>query len=111
MSNGSKDNLDRDFDGLEDQVSIEEQADANRPYGEVTSEDMSADDLIADGADLSRDLDENEEGVQPLDESIEVERDEDETIEDRIAQEEPDPFSDIVPPDAGIGAPTQDPRA
>lgn len=95
---------DQNLDGIEDQDTLEEQADANRPYGQVTAEDLSTDEQIYDGGDLATAIGEDDadlEGAVPLDQQIELDRDEDETIEDRIAQEEYDPASDIVPPDAG----------
>lgn len=102
MTDDTLDPRDQNLDGVEDAESLEEQGEVNRPYGEVTSEDLSAQDLIDDGADLAVSLDHGatEAGVAPVDAEIEMERDEHETIEDRILQEEPDPTSSIVPPDA-----------
>lgn len=103
-----RDDLDRDLDGLEDLQSLEESADANRPYGEVTAQDLGTQDLVDDGADLARSLDDDDQishrtdAVVPLDEAITVDdmphRD---SIEERIQQEVPDEGSDIVPLDAG----------
>lgn len=108
MTLQSPDPNDQDLDGIEDAETLEEQADANRPYGEVTAEDLNTQDLIDDGGDLARALDHTDadaqlvggSGVQPLDEEIELDRDRHQTIEDRILQEEYDPASAIVPPDA-----------
>lgn len=90
------DQRDEDLDGVDDAVTLAEQADENRPYGEVTAEDLSAQDLIDDGADLATALDDkvNEGGLVPVDREIEMDRDQDETIEDRLLQEEPDPNAD-----------------
>ena len=90
------DQRDEDLDGVDDAVTLAEQADENRPYGEVTAEDLSAQDLIDDGADLATALDDevNEGGLLPVDREIEMDRDQDETIEDRLLQEEPDPNAD-----------------
>ena len=44
---------DQNLDGIEDQDTLEEQADANRPYGQVTAEDLSTDEQIYDGGDLA----------------------------------------------------------
>ena len=95
---------DKNLDGMDDLDTLEAQADANRPYGEVTAEDLSDVDLIGDGGDLAATLgpdDPDLEGVIPLDHEIELDRDSEETIDDRIRQEEYDPASSIVPPDAG----------
>lgn len=106
MTTDPLDSGDGSLDGLED-LNPQEQADANRPYGEVTAEDLSTNDLIFDGADATDvgpdhgDL----EGVVPVDHHRDLDPEADETIEDRLSQEIPDPASDIVPPDAG--APTE----
>ncbi|WP_420174971.1 hypothetical protein [Luteococcus sp. OSA5] len=103
-----RDDLDRDLDGLEDLESLEESADANRPYGEVTAQDLGTQDLVDDGADLARSLDDDEQiahradAVVPVDEAVTVDdMAHQESIEERIQQEIPDEASDIVPPDAG----------
>lgn len=105
---GEIDQLDSDLDGVEDPDSLEEAADADRPYGEVTSQDLGTQDLIDDGADLATTLHDDERtdnraaGVVPLDEEMSFDDlTTEETLEDRFQQEEPDPASDIVPPDAG----------
>ncbi|MEL4356871.1 MULTISPECIES: hypothetical protein [unclassified Luteococcus] len=103
------DQLDRDLDGVEDQQSLEEAADANRPYTEVTAQDLGSQDMVDDGADpAAASVSDDEQvahraaGVVPIDESITVDdQTTSESIEDRIQQEVPDPASDIVPPDAG----------
>lgn len=94
MTDDTFDQLDADLDGVEDATTLQEMGDQNRPYGEVTSEDLSAQDLIDDGADLATTLDDSssEVGLAPVDQEIEMERDEEETLDDRLAQEEPDPF-------------------
>ncbi|WP_232549425.1 hypothetical protein [Propioniciclava soli] len=99
MSIDSMDAEDGSNDGLDD-VDPQDQADANRPYGEVTAEDLSTLDLVADGADAA-DVgpDHGElEGVVPVDQHRDLDPETDETIEDRLQQEEPDPASAIVPP-------------
>lgn len=105
---GEIDQLDSDLDGVEDPDSLEEAADADRPYGEVTAQDLGTQDLIDDGADLATTLHDDERtdnraaGVVPLDEEMSFDDlTTEETLEDRFQQEEPDPASDIVPPDAG----------
>ncbi len=107
-NSGEIDRLDADLDGTEDADSLEEQADADRPYGEVTSEDLATQDLIDDGGDLASTLDDDDRtdnraaGVVPLDEELTFDDlTTEETMEERFQQEEPDPASDIVPPDAG----------
>lgn len=95
------DPIDGSLDDLTE-ADLAEQADANRPYGAVTAEDLSPSDLIDDGADLATQIGEDDpdlEGVIPLDHQIELERDQVETIDDRIRQEAPDPTSAITPPD------------
>lgn len=101
MSTDQTDALDGNIDGLED-LDPQEQADANRPYGEVTAEGLATNDLIADGADPTDVGPDHGEldGVVPVDHHRNLDPESDETIEDRIAQEEPDPASDIVPPRA-----------
>lgn len=106
---GQIDELDRDLDGTEDPEHLDEMADANRPYGEVTAQDLGTQDLVDDGADAASASISDDEvvehrvaGVVPVDEEIEVDEPRtSESIEDRIQQEVPDPASDIVPPDAG----------
>lgn len=110
LSDGTSepDDLDSDLDGGEDAEDLEGMAgeDGGTDPGTVATE--STQDLINDGADLALSLDDEARsekraaGVVPLDQEM-VFDDEttDETIEDRIQQEEPDPASDIVPPDAG----------
>lgn len=91
-----------EFDDVADPA-LEEMADANRPYGEVTAEDLSTDDLLADGADLGLALgpdDADLEGVVPLDHVYELDDSAtEETIDERVRQEEPDPATDVVPKD------------
>ncbi|GAA1393095.1 hypothetical protein [Luteococcus peritonei] len=105
---GEIDQLDSDLDGVEDTDELTEMADANRPYGEVTAEDLGTQDLIDDGGDLATTLDDDARtdnraaGVVPVDEEMTFDDlTTEETLEDRFQQEEPDPISDIVPPDAG----------
>lgn len=71
-------------------------------------EELATQDRIDDGEDLAITLDDDEraeqrvDGVVPLDEEIVTDDlTTEETIEDRIQQEVPDPNSSIVPPDAG----------
>jgi len=106
---GEVDRLDRDLDGTEDPDTLEEMADANRPYGEVTAQDLGTQDLVDDGADPALATPGDDEqvanraaGVLPVDEVLHTDEPRsEETIEERIQQEVPDPTSDIVPPDAG----------
>lgn len=103
MSDQQFDERDKDLDGFEDAESLTEQADQDQTYGEVTAEDLGTEDLIDDGADLATALNASEAGAGgpiPVDEEIIVDEPGEETIEDRIRQEEPDPTSAIVPPDA-----------
>lgn len=101
MSDQQFDERDKDLDGFEDAESLTEQADQDQTYGEVTSEDLSTDDLIADGADLATAMNASEPGAGgpvPVDEEILTDDlTTDETIEDRLLQEEPDPNSSIQP--------------
>lgn len=85
-----------DFDRTDDHLdpapdTMEEQADLNRPYGEVTAEDLALDELTGDGADLMAGDSETSHYVRPDDDPAE------ETIEERLLQEEFDPNSAIVP--------------
>ena len=104
MADQQYDERDQDFDGVEDADNLAEQADQNRPYGEVTAEDLSTDDLVADGADLATAMTASEPGADgpvPVDVAIPVDDPfTEETIEERLLQEEPDPNSAIQPPDA-----------
>ncbi|GAB2470497.1 hypothetical protein GCM10027030_01480 [Luteococcus sediminum] len=107
--NGQIDDLDRDLDGTEDPEHLDEMADANRPYGEVTAQDLGTQDLVDDGADAASASISDDEvvehrvaGVVPVDEEIVFDEPRSsESLEDRIQQEVPDPATDIVPPDAG----------
>ncbi|HHU40584.1 MAG TPA: hypothetical protein GXZ45_15075 [Propionibacterium sp.] len=89
-----------EFDAESD-PSLQEMADENRPYGEVTAEDLATEELVADGADPALDLgpdDPDLEGVVPVDRVVGLDDDPaEETIEERLKQEEPDPATDIVP--------------
>lgn len=85
---------DGSLDGLEDSDAVEV-ADANRPYGEVTAEDLDTRELVYDGADAAT--------MVPDDPAVAVDTalhtDDpgvDETIEDRLPQEEPDPVADVA---------------
>ena len=85
---------DGSLDGLTD-LDAQDVADANRPYGEVTAEDLASDDLVADGADA--------EGLVTQDERLGVDaalhtdppRTE-ETIDERLAQEVPDEGAEVA---------------
>lgn len=101
MTDDQIDERDKDFDGVEDADSMTEQADINRPYGEVTAEDLSTDELVADGADLVNAMSapDPEAGLTPVDEALHTDEPGEETIEERLLQEEPDPTSAIVPDD------------
>lgn len=85
----SLDALDGNIDGIED-LDQEEIADAEHPYGEVTAEDLGTDDLIDDGADAAAMV--PDAGPVPVDRAMHFDDlTREETIEDRLAQEEPDP--------------------
>ena len=85
---------DGSLDGLTD-LDAQDVADANRPYGEVTAEDLASDDLVADGADAA--------GLVTQDERLGVDaalhtdppRTE-ETIDERLAQEVPDEGAEVA---------------
>ncbi|WP_040162291.1 hypothetical protein [Nigerium massiliense] len=88
------------LDGMDDEVRRAEQVAQERPYGEVMTEDLETSDLLDDGADLSQSIGEDDpdlEGAIPVDRQVEVDEVRRETIDDRIAQEVPDPATDIVP--------------
>lgn len=85
---------DGSLDGLE-QLDAEEIADADHPYGEVTAEDLGTRDLIDDGADAAAMVPDDPQ--TPVDVALHTgDSDHDETIEDRLLQEEPDPSSRII---------------
>ena len=93
MSTDQTDALDGNIDGLED-LDPQEQADANRPYGEVTAEDLGSDELIDDGADPAFWV--PEDADTPVDVALRAHEARDdtgegETIDEYLAQEEPDP--------------------
>lgn len=90
----SMDAQDGNIDGLED-LDQEQVADAEHPYGEVTAEDLGTSDLIADGADAGAMV--PEDPAAPVDEGMHFDDlTGDETIEDRLAQEEPDPSARLT---------------
>ncbi|WP_461106787.1 hypothetical protein [Tessaracoccus terricola] len=84
----SMDAQDGNIDGLED-LDPEEVADAEHPYGEVTAEDLSTEELVFDGVDAA---DLVADGSAPVDEVLRREDDPavEETIEERLQQEEPE---------------------
>lgn len=71
-------------------------ADANRPYGEVTAEDLDTDELVYDGADAA-DL-QPDDATTPVDEAIHTDDDvtDTESIDERLAQEQPDPAAEVA---------------
>lgn len=90
----SMDAHDGSLDGIED-LDPTEAADANRPYGEVTAEDLATDELVGDGADAGT-LVPDEPGV-PVDVALHTDEPlTEETIDERVAQEEPDPAADVA---------------
>jgi hypothetical protein len=90
----SMDEQDGSIDGLE-QLDPEEIADADHPYGEVTAEDLGTDDLIDDGADAAAMIPDDPQ--TPVDAALHTEDlTHDDTIEDRLLQEEPDPSSRVI---------------
>ena len=90
----SMDAQDGSIDGLE-QLDAEEIADAEHPYGEVTAEDLGTDDLIDDGADAAAMVPDDPQ--TPVDAALHTDDiAHDETIEERLLQEKPDPSSRVT---------------
>lgn len=90
----SMDAADGSLDGLED-LDGPEAADLNRPYGEVTAEDLATDELIGDGADAAAMA--ATDGAVPVDAVLHVDdMATEETIDERLAQEIPDPNQNLV---------------
>ena len=88
------DSQDGNIDGIED-LDVEEVADAEHPYTRVTAEDLSTDELVYDGADAADLIPGDTE--QPIDEAMhEDDTFTEETLDERIRQEEPDPASDVA---------------
>lgn len=90
----SMDAHDGNLDGLED-LDATETADANRPYGEVTAEDLATSELVADGADAAM--------MAPIDPAVPIDGafhtddpDVEETIDDRLTQEQRDPAAEVA---------------
>ena len=85
---------DGNIDGIED-LDVEEVAEKDHDYGEVTAEDLGTDELVFDGADAADLIAEDTEA--PIDEAMhEDDTFSQESIEDRLEQEEPDPASEVV---------------
>ena len=90
----SMDAQDGSIDGLE-QLDAEEVADAEHPYGEVTAEDLGTAVLTAHGAGPAPMVPVDPQ--TPVDSALHTDdTDHDETIEERLRQEEPDPSSRIT---------------
>ena len=88
------DEQDGSLDGLE-QLDAEEIADAEHPYGEVTAEDLGTEDLIDEGADAAAMVPDDPQ--TPVDAALHTDDiAHDETIEERLLQEEPDPSSRVT---------------
>ncbi len=84
---------DGNIDGLEN-LDAEEMADANQPYTEVTAEDLATDELVYDGADPAEMV---PDGTAPVDQALhEDDPATEETIDERLAQEQPDPAADVA---------------
>lgn len=85
---------DGNIDGIED-LDVEEVAEKDHDYGEVTAEDLSTDELVYDGADPANMLPDDTEA--PIDEAMhEDDTFTQESLDERLAQEEPDPASEVV---------------
>ena len=67
----------------------------NPTSSEVTSEDLSSDDLLANEV-APADLEQDRSGLRDFQEDL-VEPQHRDSIEERLRQEEPDPDADIVP--------------
>lgn len=106
----SMDSQDGNIDGLEN-LSVEEVAAADHPYTEATADTLATEELLYDGVDTINLLPQDEE--TPVDEFLHNDDvPHDDTIEDRLAQEEPDPSSQVVHGDPLDGSETPtDPRA
>lgn len=98
------DQLNDDLEPMDPSSDVLEDAEIRSDW----EQSQSTQDALDDGVDLAVQLDDSKrsearlDGVVPLDEEIVTDDlTTSETIEDRIQQEEPDPNSDIVPPDPG----------
>lgn len=84
---------DPSLDGIEDFDMIE-QADVNQPYGQVTAEDLGTDELVHDGAEA--------ESMVPgaddvaVDTALHTDEPGEETIDERLAQEQRDPAAEVT---------------
>jgi len=106
----SMDAQDGNIDGLEN-LTKEEAAAADNPYTEATADSLATEELLYDGVDTMSLLPQDEE--MPVDEFLHNDDvPHDDTIEDRLAQEEPDPSSQVVHGDPLDGSEIpEDPRA
>lgn len=84
---------DGSLDGLEDSDATAA-ADANRPYGEVTAEDLGTDDLVHDGADAAGMVPDHPDVA--VDTALHTDEPGEETIDERLAQEQPDPAAEVA---------------
>jgi len=98
------DQLNDDLEPMDTSSDVLEEAEISSDW----EQSQSTQDALDDGVDLAVQLDDSKrsdarlDGVVPLDEEIVTDDlTTSETIEDRIQQEEPDPNSDIVPPNPG----------
>lgn len=90
---------DGNIDGIED-LDVEEVAESEQPYGEVTAEDLSAEELVYDGADPANML--PDDTAAPVDEAMhENDTETQESLDERLRQEEPDPAAETT-----FGGPT-----
>ena len=90
----SMDAQDGSLDGLEDQDMVAA-ADANRPYGEVTAEDLDTRELVYDGADAATMV--PDDPTVAVDTALHTDPPRvDETIDERLAQEVPDPAAGVA---------------
>ena len=90
----SMDAQDGNLDGLEDLDPVET-ADANRPYGEVTAEDLDTRELVYDGADAAQMV--PDEPNVPVDAELHTDPPGvQETIDERVGQEQDDPATHVA---------------
>ena len=85
---------DGSYDGIEGQDAVEA-ADANRPYGEVTAEDLDTRELVYDGADAATMV--PDDPATPVDAAFHTDdMATEESIEEHLAQEQPDPAAEVA---------------
>lgn len=85
---------DGSLDDLEDPDAVAA-ADANRPYGEVTAEDLDTSEMVYDGADAATMV--PDDPAMPVDAALHTdEPGVEETIDERLAQEQADPAAEVA---------------